>query len=276
MTASPSEIARLYSCLGAMLGTVESIVALPSGSSGTSYRVEAATGRFVAKAFRSDAKVLLGPAAQFALFARLAKVGLAPVPAGFDRHERILVTEFVADGTAVSASELRQPERIERLAAALNLLHGLPADIPPYAPRACAERYLAEIGGVACLSAGSRERFEELLSLSADFDQAATTLCHNDLAAENVLFGTAIRFIDFDYAVSASPILDLASVVVMNGFATAEAHALIAAYFSGSIPFSETEFARVQRLVCLLAHFWSLASADAGTAIVAQYRINDV
>ena len=34
-------------------------------------------------------------------------------------------------------------------------------------------------------------------------------------------------------------------------------------------------FAGARRLISLLAHFWALASADAGTAIVDQYRIID-
>jgi thiamine kinase-like enzyme len=83
--------------------------------------------------------------------------------------------------------------------------------------------------------------------------------------------------IDFDYAVVAEPILDLASLVVMNSLSRAEETELLNAYFAGGeLPFSAQEFARVQRLVRLLAHFWSLASNEAETAIVARYRIEDV
>ncbi|MDH3441973.1 MAG: phosphotransferase, partial [Gammaproteobacteria bacterium] len=196
-----------------------------------------------------------------------AQSGLAPKPAGVDAEARLLVTEFVEDAIAASVDQLHDVAMIERLAAALRLLHAVPAAIPPFTPRVYAERYLARSGGIDHLSHADRDRFAELLSLADGFGTAATALCHNDLAAENLLFGQTIRFIDFDYAVCAPPIIDLASVVVMNDLAPAAARALVAAYFPGGIPFSETEFAKVQRLMRLLAHFWSLA---------AQYRINDV
>jgi len=263
---SAAEIDHLRPILGAMLGRLRSIAPLPSGSSGTSYLVETATGRFVAKAFAPDAQVLLGPVAQFELIGRLAQAGLAPRPAGVHADEHILVTEFVADAGAIAPEQLCQPQNIERLAAALRRLHAVRVAIPSFTPRAYADRYLARIGGIHRLGAEDRDHFAELLSLKDCVATAATTLCHNDLAAENLLFGESVRFIDFDYAVCASPIVDLASIVIMNEFSPLAAHNLVTAYFAGTSPFSESEFAKVQRLMRLLAHFWSLA---------AQYRVDD-
>jgi thiamine kinase-like enzyme len=83
--------------------------------------------------------------------------------------------------------------------------------------------------------------------------------------------------IDFDYAALAPPLLDLASVSVMNEFAPAEETLLLNAY--GADTESKTsmaEFARVKRLIRLLGHFWSMAASDAGAAIVSQYRMDDV
>jgi hypothetical protein len=54
---------------------------------------------------------------------------------------------------------------------------------------------------------------------------------------------------------------------------------LLETYYDGPAPYSVEEFARVQRLLALLAHFWSLAAgAGAGAGamqVVARYRIRD-
>jgi Ser/Thr protein kinase RdoA (MazF antagonist) len=271
-----SEIAQLEPVLAGMLGPLRGIEPLPSGADGQSYRVTAGAGRFVAKLFAPDSQVLLGPGEQFALLGRLAAAGIAPKPAGLDEARRLLVTEFVEDAAAVGAGELRRPERIGRIAGLLKALHRVPADIPAFAPARYAERYVDRLGGLERLAARDRKRYDELKELAVDLDFRSTCLCHNDLTADNLLLGVRPKLIDFDYAVIAPASVDLASLVVMNGFSSREESALLAAYFEGAgSPFSLPEFARVQRLVRLLAHFWSLASRRAEAAIVAQYRIED-
>jgi len=256
-----------------MLGAPLAIDALSAGTTGASFLVRTATGRFVAKAFLPGSSVLLGPAEQFALLEDLAEAGLAPRPAGFDLRTRLLVTEYVEDASAVSPEVLRRPERAFEVAALLRRLHAVRADVPAFAPERYAADYLARVGGRERLAPADRGRLDELLALAAAALPGEPCLCHNDLAADNLLLGRAPKLIDFDYAVTAPPIVDLASIVVMNDFPDAAASALRDAYYSGKVPFSPAEFGGVERLVRLLAHFWALASPDAGAAIVAQYRI---
>lgn len=269
------EVDQLRSVLGALLGSLKSIEPLAAGSGGVSHLVEAATGRFVAKVFAPDAQVLLGPAEQFALLHELARAGIAPRPAGFDSAVGLLVTELVADAEPVSAADLRRPERIHEVAGLLRVLHAVPTEVPPFAPAAYAARYLARLGGRGGLSNADRGRYDELLELAGAGLSGPAGLCHNDLTADNLFLGAVPQLVDFDYAVTASPLLDLASLVFMNDFAPAETKVLLEAYFEGEMPWPEAEFARVLRLLRLLAHFWSLASANATTDIVARYRIAD-
>lgn len=274
MTDYPPE--RLRPILTAVLGERLSIAALPSGSTGSSYLVESAAGRHVVKVFDPASDALLGPAEQFELLGVLADAGLAPRPITFDSGERVLVTEFLEDAVPLSQASLRRPDRIEAVAQCLRRLHAVTVDVPRFAPVACVERYVARVGGPDSLSKRDRDRREELRRLALTLTGQPTTLCHNDLFAENLLYGDeGLRLIDFDYAVTAPPVVDLASLVVMNDLREHEVSALLDAYFGSSPPPPPIEFAGVARLVRLVGHFWALASRDARAAIVARYRIED-
>jgi thiamine kinase-like enzyme len=234
------------------------------------------TGLYVAKRFFSDAPVLLSPAAQFELLSMLARERIGPAPVGFDTEERVLITRFVEAGSPASPDALGRTPLIERMASTLRSLHASRGSAPRFDPARYAGRYLEAAGGPESLTDHDRTRYEELSHLAAGFEREPACLCHNDLVADNVLVGARITLIDFDYAVSAPPILDLANFSEMNGFNADQTMALTSAYYGEDVPYSADEFASVRRLVQLLAHFWSLASARNGAAIVANYRMEDV
>jgi Ser/Thr protein kinase RdoA (MazF antagonist) len=267
----------LRALLGTKLGEILKIVPLDSGTTGTSYRIDTSQSQYVAKLFSGGADNLLGPEAQFGLFESLSRAGIAPRPVLCEPLAGLLVTEFMGDAAAVDAAEFRAPQRITEVAKLIRSLHQIDADIPAFAPAEYSRRYIERLGGKAALSDPNRRLYDELLELAAGLGGKPDCLCHNDLTADNILFGPSPVLIDFDYAVLAAPIVDLASVVVMNDFDSDNQSLLLSEYYRGhQVPFSAAEFARVQRLVRLLSHFWSLASTDAEAAIVAQYRIEDV
>jgi Ser/Thr protein kinase RdoA (MazF antagonist) len=275
--ADPSGIARmLETLLEPLQGTVGEIRPLPSGAGGRSFRVTTARGVVVAKVFDTDAPVLLGPAEQFALLEALAASGIAPRPIVCDAGARLLVTEFIADAEVATPDALRRGEGIDRLAALLRQMHGVAFAVPPFAPLAYADRYLDRLGGLRYLGHADRARYRELLALAAEPLQGPPCLCHNDVTADNLLLGARPRLLDFDYAALATPILDLASAVFMNDLPPAVVSHLLEAYHEGPSPYPAGEFARVQRLLALLAHFWSLAAGEGAAAVVARYRMRDV
>jgi Ser/Thr protein kinase RdoA (MazF antagonist) len=275
MRDSLTEILRNLPALEARLGRIDDISPLPSGAGGQSHRVSTGSGQFAVKVFTPDSPVLLGPAAQFALLGALAASGIAPRPVACDAGSRLLITEFVEDAEVATAERLQRGDGIVELATLLRRLHETPFALPPFAPLDYAARYLARLGGLDVLSVAERARFEELLALAARPLPGPSCLCHNDLTADNLLLGRLPRLIDFDYAARATPILDLASAVFMNGLPARSASLLIDAYHGGGAPYAVEEFARVQRLLALLAHFWSLAAGERAAAVVARYRIRD-
>lgn len=269
----------LRSVLGSRLGRIADVVPLDSGTTGRSYRVDTVASRFAAKIFSPGTDALLGPRAQFDLLARLAPLGIAPAPAVCDESAGVLVTEYIDDAAAVSAGEFRRAERIHSVGRVLVRLHRSGIDVPKLEPEKYARRHFSRLGGLDRLSPTDQARGNELLGLAASLDFDAACLCHNDLIADNILFGQSqtLRLIDFDYAALAPPILDLVSVSVMNGLGPREEVQLIAAYGADAeSPNFIAEFARVKRFARLLFHFWSLASSDAEAAIVSKYRIDDV
>jgi Ser/Thr protein kinase RdoA (MazF antagonist) len=271
-----TEILKLLPTLEARLGTIGDIAPLPSGAGGQSHRVSTSSGRFVVKVFTPDAPVLLGPTAQFALLGALASSGIAPRPVACDAAARLLVTEFVEGAELATVEGLQRGDGIVELAACLRRLHDVPFAVPRFAPLDYAARYRARIGGAGALSDEDRARFDELLGIARLPLAGPPCLCHNDLTADNLLLDPRPRLIDFDYAAFATPILDLASAVFMNDLPAETASLLLDAYHDGPAPYSVEEFARVQRLVALLAHFWSLAAGENAATVVARYRIRNV
>jgi Ser/Thr protein kinase RdoA (MazF antagonist) len=269
------DIALLSEALPSMVGVPARIDALPSGTTGRSYLVETVSGCYVAKVFDPESGALLGPAEQFELLRALADARIAPAPVGFDRAAGLLVTRFLEGAIPLDPSALRRPDNTEKVVRCLRRLHEIEVAIPPFAPLVYARRYVRMAGGLMSLSDADRERYAELVNLGPLLDGLPACVCHNDLVAENLLIRGDVALIDFDYAVMAPAVLDLASLAVMNGFTEPEARGLIDSYYGERSPFSAAEFARVQRLVRLLAHFWALASGDTGAAIVSQYRMTD-
>jgi len=258
-----------------MLGQLRSVSALESGTSGASHLIETANGRFVAKCFAPGSLELLGPAEQFALLEALADSGIVARPAGYDADYRLLVTEFIESAWPVSRDRLTRPATIAAIAAGLRKLHAAEVDIPRFVPVGYAERYVDRIGGPDALPALERQRYDELIELASLLDGVPGCLCHNDLAIGNLLFNEGLHLVDFDYAAIAPAVIDLASLTTLNEFSEKETALLLDASFADEPRFPAPEFARVERLMRLVAHFWSLASADPGAAIVAKYRIRD-
>jgi thiamine kinase-like enzyme len=202
-----------------------------------------------------------------------AKAGIAPAVVATAQNGTLL-TEYRA-GAPWTVSDARHPRNVERLAATLRTLHSLTADLPVFAAERVAAAYLA---APAVARAGERHEHaarwgDELLEIARDYDarHAPTAFCHNDLVAANVIDDGALALVDFEYAVRADPLLDLASLAGMNGFNRAEQRALLAAYRRAAPAAPElAELASLVRLVRLMAWFWALLG-EANAADSAPY-----
>ena len=190
-----------------------------------------------------------------------AAAGIAP-PVIATTQSGTLLTEY-KPGAPWTAGDARHPRNVERLAAILRTLHSVDIELPTFAAERVAADYLA---APAVARAGDRDVHaarwgDELLALARHYDAryAPTAFCHNDLVAANVIDDGDLALVDFEYAVRADPVLDLASLAGMNGFNRAEQRALLAAYRRAVPAAAElAELASMVRLVRLMAWFWAL------------------
>jgi thiamine kinase-like enzyme len=188
-----------------------------------------------------------------------AGAGIAPSVIAADAESGVLLTDY-RPGTPWTPADVRRTSGIDRLTAVLRTLHALPTELPAFCPARIAHRYLAALPRdvrdprVAAWS-------EEFMSLARRYEAsyAPTAFCHNDLVAANVLDAGELVLVDFEYAVRADPLLDLANVAGMNGFNGGERRALLAAYRRAEPTDGElAELAWLVRMVRLMAWFWAL------------------
>jgi thiamine kinase-like enzyme len=194
-----------------------------------------------------------------------AEVGLAPNVAALDAAAGILLADYRANARAWTPTDARQPRNVERVAALLRELHALDVQAPTFAAERIARGYLDSL--VAAVGAG-RTRFDareqtwadELLEHARHYDAThrATALCHNDLVAANVVDDGRLVLVDFEYAVRAAPVLDLAGLAAMNDYGARERRAVLGAYRGdGALAIAEPDLDRTMRLVRLVSFFWA-------------------
>lgn len=265
MNATVEAIRRTLARHGVDIGASPCrIEPLAGGIGQRSVRVRCAGRDLVARLGGADIPGALPLADEAAIGRAAADAGLAPRVVAADPDTGLLITEFLPASRAFEAHDLRTPALIERCAALLRRLHALACRPRVFDPEGFAAHYIARLGGLPALDAPARAHAHEFLALAAEFARAhrADALCHNDLVASNLFeSGGRLWLIDFEYAVTASPLLDLAGLAAMNDFGEAERVALVEAYYRGGPPCSRYEFDRAVRLVKLMSGFWAAATA---------------
>jgi thiamine kinase-like enzyme len=233
---------------------------LPGGTHRRSWLVTLTDGRrHVLRLPVAHSSALLDVTTEARAMDLAARAGLAPPVVTFDADSRVLVTEY-RPGAPWTVADARHPANVERLAAVLRSLHALPAELPAFAARRIAADYVAATAGLERESHATGWG-DELLELAQRYDGrfTPTAVCHNDLVAANVLDDGKLALVDFEYAVRAEPLLDLANLAAMNGFNGAEQRALLAAYRRATPSAAEiAELAWLVRMVRLMAWFWAL------------------
>ena len=257
--------ARLESLCRALGVAAEevSVTALSGGLYGRSYRISCAQGDWAARLpLRERAPGSLDLSVERRLLEILGDVAMTPPLARGRADSEILVTRYLSDATTWSAADARDADNIVRLAARLRELHRVAHDLPPFVATQAAEHYCRMATVAWTLTAEQREWAGEVAALARayDADSHPATLCHNDLVAANILDDGRLWLIDFEYAVLAEPILDLASLAGMNDFSADQQTRLVDTYYHGEDrPFTMAKFSDVVRLIRLVSYFWALA-----------------
>jgi thiamine kinase-like enzyme len=162
---------------------------------------------------------------------RAAEVGVGPEVAGFLEEEGWLVTRFI-DGRPIPPEEMRRPQSIRRVAAALRKFHDAEPIPGRFDAHAVVEEYRreAEAHGVVIPDAyAAAHAMSERIRRVRGPQQ--TVPCHNDLLNANFLDDGAIRIVDWEYAGMGDRFFDLANLSVNHEFRAAEDDVLLDAYF---------------------------------------------
>ena len=210
----------------------------------------------------------LDPQTETHLLTMAANEKLTPEVVAFDAQTGALMTRYLRAAKPLNSRQVRERAGIDRIAAKLRRLHRLPvpAGLPAFQPEEVARIYV----NAACAPLGKPPgRADEARRWRLEFRQLAKShaaafkpavLCHNDLVAANILDDGRVWFVDFEYAVRADPILDLAGLAGLNRFRPAHCHRLLNAYYgSRPHPITSAQLDQAVRLVRLMAFFWALA-----------------
>ena len=269
----PNIIAQLCNLLNVNIADLL-VESLSGGLSNRSFRVSHDTNSWAVR-FQLETEETrfqtLDIGSEERLLIAVAQAGLTPNVVLHDPDIGVLITKYMENAVTWTAEKAQLPENIERVATTLRLLHGVEVSskLNPFHPISFSERYLEEAvrsksykncSGV--LSTEEQGWGRELQRLASMYETnfLPSVLCHNDLVAANILDDGKLWLIDFEYALYAHPILDLASLAGMNNYDAAQRNLLVEMYFdTESIPFSQVQLDEVIRLQLLLSYFWALS-----------------
>jgi len=210
---------------------------LSGGITNHNFKVEVHGEAFVLRMGGAQTSLLgIDRAVEHEASLRAAEVGLGPQVAGYFENEGWLVTRFI-EGRPIPPEEMRRPETIRRVAAAVREFHDA-APIPGrFDAHAVVEEYRreAEAHGVAIPDAyaGAHEISEQIRRLRGPQPLVPS---HNDLLNANFLDDGAIRIVDWEYAGMGDRFFDLANLSVNHEFGPVEDEVLLASYFGDSNP----------------------------------------
>ncbi len=157
------------------------------------------------------------------------KAGLGPELIHSDEDLGILITAFLP-GTTWDESDLGLPRNLEALAEVLRKVHALPLcgrRLDLLGDASAYTKFLEKRHG---LHSFATQCVDVISSIQAH-DQV--TCCHNDVVGANLIAGSKLMLIDWEYAGDNDPLFDLASVIGFHNLDQERAGILLDAYVGG-------------------------------------------
>ncbi|HEY3732015.1 MAG TPA: phosphotransferase [Steroidobacteraceae bacterium] len=188
---------------------------LGGGTVNEVFRVDSALGRFVV---RLDGPVWRRPgvdrARELTLHRAAAAAGLAPVlHVAMPEAHGLMITEYV-EGRLWAADDYRNPAMLHRLGERLGALHRLRVTgVERFDPIQVAQAYAAKID--AAHAEATAAVLRRLAALSGELRDSAVPTCvvHGDLYQGNLLQGSRLWLLDWEYAQVSDPLMDVACVL---------------------------------------------------------------
>jgi thiamine kinase len=158
------------------------------------------------------------------------KAGLAPEVIYTDKNLGILVTAFLP-GRVWDESDLKSLQALESLAELLRKVHALPPcgiRIDVSAVAASYENFLEKRHGPHAFATLCVEVIGKLPV------HEGAVCCHNDIVAANVIEGSELKLIDWEYSCDNDPMFDLASAIGFHNLDERSSATLLDAYAGGT------------------------------------------
>ena len=236
---------------------------LLGGSVNDTWRVDSTLGRFV---LRIDGPAWRRPGVDRAreqeLHSTAAAAGLAPRLLLRADSAGVQVCEFL-EGRIWNEADFLQPAQIGRLGERLARLHALqaPAGIAPFDPGASARDYLQIISAAGADTGAAAKLLAEIDAAVQCVGEGTTALAiiHGDLAHGNLLDGTALWLLDWEYAQLADPLYDVACALAYYPAARPLAARMLAAAGLGEDGGLAARLAAAIRVYAALSALWHQA-----------------
>jgi thiamine kinase-like enzyme len=245
-----------------LAGEPRVVTELAGGLTNRNYKVTTPAGEFVARVWSAGGDLLAinrDHEYRNSVIAAAALVG-APV-IEYRPEDRVLVLGFVP-GRTLGSADVREPEMIPRIAAAVRQLHGAERFVNDFDMFAIQPRYyrVARSRGMT-VPAGYDElapAFEAARAALAVRDEG-TVPCNNDLLAANFIDdGQRIALIDYEYSGNNDPCFELGNIASESRLSPDALADLVTAYYGRPRP---SRIARARLFALVAAYGWTLWGA---------------
>jgi len=237
---------------------------LGGGTVNDVYRVDSAAGRFV---LRIDGAAWRRPGVdrrrELVLHRAAAAGGIAPPVVDADPAAHgLLITEYL-DGRLWEPADYGDVDALRRLGERLYALHRLPAPmIEAFDPWQVALAYVRQIGALPDGALEGPLRRLQGICAGLPRNHAAMSVVHGDLWQGNLLQGSRLWLLDWEYAQLSAPLMDLACVLAYYP-AAGRHRAELAAAAGFDTRALQRDLAERVYLYRALAWLWHLARGEA-------------
>jgi thiamine kinase-like enzyme len=257
-----SEIDDVIDDVPELRGRTRSVGILPGGLTNTNYRVDAEGGSYVVRRWSSSAGLLdIDRDAEHHNTVAAAEAGVGAPVVAYLPERRALVLRFI-EGRTLSAADLREPGRLEQVAAVCRALHGGRRFVGEFDMFDVQRRYLGVVDARGFrLPDGYRSYAPTVEAMRAAMAVRGvrSVPCHNDLLAENFIDdGERLWLVDYEYSGNADPTWEIGNIWSESNLSLAQLEELVACYYGEPRP---SRVARARLWAIMSKYGWMLWAA---------------